>query len=310
MNTNKEKNFISAVVYVFNSGSCIFDFLSQLEGELGKTFEKAELICVNDASQDESVQEIKRFAAQSKSVVTVLNMSFHQGMELSMNAGVDLAIGDFVYEFEAPVFTYPQELLRAAYEKALQGYDIVSVSPKASRNFLSKLFYRVYNNSSNAQYPLQTEALNLLSRRAINRVCAMSKSIAYRKAVYANCGLKKAVISYEPTKALPSIDGSQKKDYRNTAVDALILYTNLAFRCTMTFSFIMMLAMFAMVVYTLIIYFQGIPIAGWSSTILFLSFAFFGLFAVLTAIIKYLSLLLRLNSNRLSYVIESIDKLR
>lgn len=310
MNTNKEKNFISAVIYVFNSEKSIFGFLNQLEGELAKTFEKVELICVNDASQDQSVQEIQRFSAQSQSVVTVLNMSFHQGLELSMNAGVDLAIGDFVYEFEAAVFTYPLDLLKASYEKALQGYDIVSISPKSSRNFLSGLFYRIYNNSSNAQYPLQTEAFSLISRRAINRVCAMSKSIAYRKAVYANCGLKKAVIPYEPAQALPSIDRSQKKDYRNTAVDALILYTNLAFRCTMTFSFIMMLSMFAMVIYTLIIYSQGIPIAGWSSTILFLSFAFFGLFTVLTAIIKYLSLLLRLSGNRLGYVIESIEKLK
>ena len=310
MSFNKEKNFISAVIYVFNAEGSVYDFLKKIDCTLSGIFEKVELICVNDASVDQGAQEIQRFADESQSVISVLNMSFHQGLELSMNAGVDLAIGDFVFEFESTNPTYPLELLHKSYKQALQGYDIVSAAPETNRNIFSNLFYRIYNNSSNTQYPLQTEAFTLLSRRAINRVRAMSQAIAYRKAVYANCGLKKAVVSYQSNQTMPSIDRSQKRDYWNTAVDSLILYTNLAARCTMTFSLIMMLAMFGAVVYTLIIYFQGIPIAGWSSTILFLSFAFFGLFAVLTAVIKYLSLLLRLNSNRLSYVIESINKLK
>lgn len=310
MNLNKEKNFISAVIYVFNAVDTVYDFLKKIDTVLSEKFEKVELICVNDASCDDGIDEIKKYADETNSVLTVLNMSFHQGLELSMNAGVDLAIGDFVYEFESTILTYPEKLLGEIYDKALQGYDIVAASPKTNRNIASQLFYRIYNKNSNAQYPLQTEAFGLISRRALNRVRAMSQTIAYRKAVYANCGLRKTVIEYELLQAMPQATPSQKRDYWNTAVDALILYTNLAFRCTMTFSFLMMFAMFGMVVYTLIIYFRGIPIAGWSSTILFLSFAFFGVFAVLTAIIKYLSILLKLNYNRLNYVIESINKLK
>ena len=247
---------------------------------------------------------------QASGIITILNMSFHQGLELSMNAGLDLAIGDFVYEFESMALTYPIELLHQVYHKALEGFDIVAASPEKNRNFFSKLFYNIFNRSADLQYPLQTEMFAIISRRAINRVNAMTKTIAYRKAVYANCGLKKETLHFTPSAALPPIRRAQKNDYRNTAIDSLILYTNLAFRWSTAFSVLMMAAMSAIVIYTLVIYSQGIPIAGWSSTILFLSFSFLGIFAILTTIIKYLSIVLKLNYNRLNYVIESIEKLK
>ena len=43
--------------------------------------------------------------------------------------------------------------------------------------------------------------------------------------------------------------------------------------------------------------------------ILFLSMAFFGLFGILTIIVKYLQLLISLNFKRKQYCFESIEKL-
>lgn len=130
---NKEKNFISAVVYVYNQEKDIYKFLKELNDTLHQNFEKYEIICVNDASVDNSVKEIKRFASEIKgSVVSVLNMSFFQGLESSMYAGVDLAIGDFVYEFDSVSFSYPMQLVIDVYKRSLQGYDIVSAAPPHS----------------------------------------------------------------------------------------------------------------------------------------------------------------------------------
>ncbi len=50
MITNKEKNFISAVVYVHNNEKEIANFLENLNKKLNENFEKYEIICVNDKS--------------------------------------------------------------------------------------------------------------------------------------------------------------------------------------------------------------------------------------------------------------------
>ena len=62
-------------------------------------------------------------------------------------------------------------------------------------------------------------------------------------------------------------------------------------------------------IYALIMYIKDIAIEGWTTTMLFLSFAFFGLFIILTIIIKYLSLLLELNFKKQRYMFESVEKL-
>ena len=45
-----------------------------------------------------------------------------------MNAGVDLAIGDFVFEFDTVCMDYKTELLMQVYRRSLEGFDIVSAS--------------------------------------------------------------------------------------------------------------------------------------------------------------------------------------
>ena len=54
---NKEKNFVSAIVYVHNAESRIESFLSTVLEVLETNFEHSEIICVNDKSDDKSVEK-------------------------------------------------------------------------------------------------------------------------------------------------------------------------------------------------------------------------------------------------------------
>ncbi|WP_313257388.1 glycosyltransferase [Lacrimispora sp.] len=306
---NKEKNFISAIVYVRNREHSIYDFLTAIDEKLSENFEKYEIICVNDASTDNSVKEIVKYADCSKGkVISVLNMSFYQGLELSMNAGIDLSIGDFVYEFDSPELSYPVELVMEVYKRSLQGYDIVSAAPFRNKN-MSRFFYTIFNRVSHTQYLLRTESFRILSRRGINRVHSMSRTIPYRKAVYANCGLKTDVITYDNVGASVIQDKDVFRKQKETALDAMILYTDVAWRFSLIFSLIMMGITVLTGIYTIGIYIGSRPVAGWTTTMLFLAFAFAGLFMVLAIAIKYMSLILKLNFNTQKYVIESINKL-
>ena len=58
-----------------------------------------------------------------------------------MNAGLDAAIGDYVYEFDSTELCYAPPLIMQAYRAALDGSDIVSVCPRTVRGG-SSLFIR------------------------------------------------------------------------------------------------------------------------------------------------------------------------
>ena len=309
--TNKEKNFASAVIYIHNAEKRIGAFLDMIIQTMEDNFEHSEVICVNDFSDDRSLDVIREKSKHaSDTSVSVINMSYFHGLELAMNAGTDLAIGDFIFEFDSTVLNFEPAMIMEIYRHSLKGFDIVSASPNGVTRLASKLFYQIFDYCADHGNRMTTESFRVLSRRVVNRVSSMNKTVPYRKAVYANCGLKTDILKYTPTeKSTYSLD-HQEKGYRTRlAMDSLIMFTGMGYRFSKAMTILMMAVSLFMVVYSVVIYLTSNPIEGWTTTILFLSVAFFGLFGILTVIIKYLQLIIDLVFKRKHYSFESIEKL-
>lgn len=308
---NKEQNFVSAVIYVHNAEDRIERFLDMVVEVMERNFEHSEIICVNDSSEDRSLSIIRKVSkAAEKTSISVVNMSYYHGLELAMDAGMDLAIGDFVFEFDNTVADFNSSVIMEIYRHSLEGYDIVSASPNRKERLSSRLFYRIFAKFAAVSYRMNTESFRVLSRRVINRVSSMNKTAPYRKALYANCGLKTDCIRYEVTGEWSKVRDRKEQRYRmDLAADALILFTEVGYRFSMTMTVVMMLMSIFMTVYSLVTYFVIHPVEGWTTTILFLSVAFFGLFGILTIIVKYLQLLVDMVFKRKHYSFESIEKL-
>lgn len=309
---NKEKNFISAVIYIRNNQENVGEFLDFINTTLELNFEQYEIICVNDASNDHSIQKIRDFAKKVKNAeISILNMSFYHGKEISMNAGVDLSIGDFVYEFDTIDIDYTQDLIMEIYYKSLQGYDLVKAIPDIKSRLSSKIFYKVFNSYASLPKELKTEMFSILSRRAINRIKNVNNEILYRKVAYASSGLPVAEVTYLPTtNREKSKDVSREKYRRKLAVDSLILFTDVAYVFATRLTFLMMAITVLVAMYAVFTFCGNNPVPGWTTNILFLSFGFFSMFAIMTILIKYLSLIVELNFKKEKYVIESIEKVK
>ena len=308
---DKEKNFVSAVIYVHNDESGIENFLNTIRQTLEENFLSSEIICVNDASTDNSVEKIKSVSASATSTnISVVNMTHYHGVELAMNAGMDLAIGDFVFEFDLAVEDFSEEIIMQVYRRCLQGYDIVSAAPIGKREISSKFFYWIFNKFNSQSLNMDTERFRILSRRAINRVTSMNEAVPYRKAVYAASGFKLDIIKYDAVEKIQFHRSAEETDYRERlAIDALLLFTDVGYSLSMNLTKFMMFLTVLVGIYAAVIYFAGSPVAGWTTTMTFLAFAFFCLFGILTIVIKYFQLILNLIFQRKRYNFESIEKL-
>lgn len=309
--TNKEKSFASVVIYVHNAEKRIENFLKTIIEVMEGNFEHSEIICVNDSSDDNSLALIKKTSEiASTTSVSVVNMSYFHGLELSMNAGMDLSIGDFVFEFDNTYLDFDPAVIMDIYRRLLQGFDIVSASADRREKFTSKLFYKAFDRYSDLSCKMSTESFRVLSRRVLNRIDSMNKTIPYRKAVYANCGLKTDNIRYRVVDQISRTTDKKERTFRShLAVDSLILFTEMGYSFAKIMTVLMMCMSIFMIAYSIIIYATSNPVAGWTTTILFLSVGFFGLFGILTIVIKYLQLLVDLVFKRKQYSFESIEKL-
>ena len=197
---------------------------------------------------------------------------------------------------------YDPELIWRAYELAQDGNDIVTVCPEKEQR-TSKAFYRVFNAHSHAAYELRTNAFRLVSRRAVNRVHAISENLPYRKAAYASCGLKMAEITFPGE----FVGGAHERF--SLAADSLVLYTDFGYKFSLGFTALMFFATFAELIYTLAIWIAGRPVVGWTTTMFVITFGMTGLFAVLAILLKYLTLILQITFKKQRYLIENIEKM-
>lgn len=301
---NKEKNFVSAVFYLHNDLEKVVPFVSELNARLDEHFDQYELVAVDDCCTDGTVERLRDWARTLAKPLTILHLSLRQGTEQCMNAGLDCSIGDYVFEFDSVDMQYSSALIWDAYCQAQQGNDIVSVRPEQVGG-TSKLFYDVFNKHSHSAYDLSTDAFRLVSRRAINRVHAISENLPYRKAAYATSGLKMAVLKF------PGSGSNIREGRFNLAVDSLALYTDAAYKMSLGVAILMMAIAVAELAYTLIIFLGGgHPVEGWTTTMFVICLGFAGLFGILAIVIKYLSLLVDLVFKKQKYMVESIEKIQ
>lgn len=311
-NGKKEKKFISLVIYLHNVEAYIARFFDAVLPICEGHFEAFEIVCVNDGCQDGTIERLKEYLErkQIRVMVNIIHMSFFQGLESAMNAGRDIAIGDFVYEFDDIFVDYQAEVLLQVYGKLLEGNDIVAASSKGKMHLTSRLFYSLYNKTSRSKGKIGPETFRIVSRRAINRIKSMGQYIPYRKAVYMNCGLQTATICYDSTDVDARIRNKKVVSERTSlALDSFIYFTNVLERVSAIISGVFLLLTLGMGVYIIIDFFNAHkPVEGWLSTMSFLALGFFGVFALLTIILKYLSVMLNLIFRQQRYLVSDIEK--
>lgn len=309
----REKNFISSVVYMHNDSDRVVTFLEKLSEVLEKNFDKYEIICVNDNSDDKTVECLKEYLSETKDIkaISLINMSYYQGLEAAMNAGRDLAVGDFVFEFDSAQMDYPEELIMQVYHTALDGFDVVAAAPKNKVSLTSKLFYSVYNWGNKTKNHLRQERFRMISRRAINRVNQLNSYVPYRKAMYVMCGLKVQSIPYENGVTANRSRNKQEKESRNVlAFDSFIIFTDILEKISLFLCGVFLAVMLFIAGYVIWSVFSEVrPVEGWMSIMGLIAFGFFGLFLLLTLILKYLSVILNMSFKRQRYVIEGVEKL-
>lgn len=311
--TGKEKNFVSCVVYLHNDGAVVKDFMRSICNVMNANFEKFEIVCVNDGCTDDTVEQLNAFLEEGQQArsVSLINLSFYQGVETAMNAGSDLAVGDFLFEFDQCNMDFDEELIMQVYRRALEGYDVVSASPKRGVAMTSKIFYGLYNWSTRNRYRIRQERFRIVSRRAINRVNQMNIYVPYRKAMYMNCGLKTDTIVYDNKSISRRNRNREERGNRSgLAVDTLVIFTDVLEKFSMLVSGVLfgfLLIMFGWIVYS--IFSEVRPVEGWLSLMALMSFGFFMLSVLMTLIFKYLSIILNMSFKRQRYVIEGVEKL-
>lgn len=307
---DKEKNFISIVVYLKNVEDKIEKFSKDIDSFFRDKFLSYEFVFVDDNSNDKTKEKLKEISDTLSGNVVVVDLAYEHGIELAMLAGVDFAIGDFVFEFDSIDINYDLNEIMKIYEKSMQGYDIVAASPNTKLNFSSSIFYKILNAVSYKHMNLTTEVFRVISRRAINRILRNKEKFRYRKALYHYSGFNTFVYKYNPINDIKIENKMSLKEKINLGFEILMNFSDLGAKLAINISLMFLLFTILGLIYTIYSYIVLDRIQeGWTTLMLFMSISFSGVFFILAILAKYMTITMMEVKERPSYIYKNIDRL-
>lgn len=252
-----------------------------------------EIIVMDDASEDDTLGQARRCALAGNHAISVMELSRRHGVEAAMQAGLERAVGDWVFELESTVLDFDLGLLTRMYSHGARGFEIVTASGDRGPA-RSRLFYAVVNRYADLDQPLRSVRVRLTSRRSLNAMLAMKEKVRYRKALYAFVGARQHHVVYPADPALQA-RAPRRIDRETTrlAFDVLLSFSGFGLRLAHRLSFAFgLLSLFASA-YALFIYmFKENVVQGWTTVTVLTSGGFAGLFLVLGIIGEYLARIL------------------
>lgn len=137
--TNRIKNMckISVIIPVYNTE----EYISQcLESLVNQTFKDIEIICVNDGSQDKSLEVLQDYAEKDDRII-VINQE-NSGVSVARNNGLKLAKGEFITFVDSDDWVDVDFIERLYDAITLKKCDIAVTTAIRKRKHSSK--YRLY----------------------------------------------------------------------------------------------------------------------------------------------------------------------
>lgn len=307
---NREKNFVSIVVYLKNNEDDIQNFALKLDELFKSNFEAYEFVFVNDNSNDMTKIKLKEISDKLNGNVVMIDLAYSHGLEIAMLAGVDFAIGDFIFEFDTTKINYNLKEVLNIYFKSLDGFDVVAATPKGMKNKISKLFYSLLNFVSYRKMNLTTEIFRIISRRVLNRILKNKEKLRYRKALYHYSGFNTFIYEYEPISEEKIDSNLSLKEKISLGLDILINFSDIGLKIAINISILFLMIAIFTLGYTIYTYLTLDKIqSGWTTMMLFMSISFSGVFFVLGILTKYMILTMAEIKDRPTYVFKGVDRL-
>ncbi len=268
---------ISIVVPVYNEMEVLPEFHARISGVLDQLSLGAEVIYVNDGSDDDSLSLLNEIYEQDARVA-ILDLSRNFGKEIAMTAGLHKAQGEAVIVIDADLQD-PPELIPQLIDEWQKGYDVIYAKrarregESAFKKLTAHLFYRLMRSIGQIKIPEDTGDYRLLSRRAVDALNTLSEQHRFMKGLFTWIGYRQKAVIYERD---PRHAGESKWNYWhlwNFAIEGITSYSSAPLKLASYLGLLTALGAFSYGIFIIIrTMLYGDPVQGYPSMIVIILF--------------------------------------
>ena len=195
------EQLLSLVIPVFNEEEVLEESFRRMDAAMRATGHPYEIIYVNDGSRDNTMEILRRIAAEAPQV-RVLSFSRNFGHQLAVTCGMDAARGSALIIIDVDLQD-PPELIPEMVEQWKRGADIVygkrlrREGETLFKKLTASVYYRLLSWMSAYPIPLDTGDFRLIDRRVADVFLQMREHNRFLRGMSAWMGFRSEPIEYE-----------------------------------------------------------------------------------------------------------------
>lgn len=232
-----------------------------------------ELLFVDDGSRDATWATIQSEAAKN-SAVRGVSFSRNFGKEAAIFAGLQEAKGDACVVTDCDL-QFPPEVIPQMVELWQQGYEVVEGkkstrgAESAAHGLFARTFYKFISGAIGMDMSSSSD-FKLLDRRVVDVLNTLSERDTFFRALSFWAGFNTATVEFEVAERVNGTSKWSLKGLINYAVNNITSFTNAPLRIVTWLGMLLLAASAVLVVQTLVNFFMGTAVEGFTTVILLL----------------------------------------
>lgn len=261
----------SVVIPMYNEELVVEATYNRLKNVMDTIEDRYELVFVNDGSRDKTVEILSEICEKDPSVKLV-DFSRNFGHQIAITAGMDFSEGDTIVVIDGDLQD-PPELIPEMIKKWKEGYDVVygkRLKRKGEtffKKFTAKVFYRLLNNITEVDIPVDTGDFRLIDRKVCDALKQVNERNRYIRGLVSWLGFKQTSVEFNREERFAGETKYPLKKMLKFAADAIISFS---FKPLRLASYAGFLLSFFSFIYLLVVLYQKLftnrAITGWAST--------------------------------------------
>lgn len=266
---------MSVVLPAYNEEETLLEMAEVLKSLLSEHSIEYELVFVDDGSKDRTWDRIIE-AHEKDPLVKGIHFSRNFGKESAIFAGLARACGDCVAVMDCDLQHPPKKLIEM-YRLWQEGYEVVE-GKKDSRGkenvfygAAAGLFYKLMTWATRMDME-RTSDFKLLDRKVVDALLSMPEKNAFFRAMSSWVGFRSVTVSFDVEKRSAGKSKWSRRALVGYAISNIVGYSALPMQfVTGAGSFVMIFALI-LGIQTLMRYFKGAAVEGFTTVILLILF--------------------------------------
>lgn len=262
---------LSVVIPCYNEEECLPELHRRVAAVAHACFgDDHEILLINDGSRDRTWPIMQALAGTDPNLVC-LNLARNHGHQLALTAGLDLCRGERILVIDADLQDPPELLPSMLTLMEAEGADVVyglrtsREGESFSKKFTAGVFYRILDQLTDINIPLDTGDFRLMSRRALDVLMAMPEQARFVRGMVAWIGYRQVPFPYARAQRLAGVTHYPFTKMLSLAFDAITGFSTKPLRFASHAGLWLIAALALLAVYILFQWLTGQTVEGWTS---------------------------------------------